>query len=362
MHDRAPSWPGTSALYRLGTSGSLADDQLGERFLDRSDPAASEATFRELIDRNDAKAENPEPDHDDLLAEIERLAETLRRPIVLHYFEGLSTDAIAERLGCPRGTILSRRARALRQDRYRGVMKHLWAIKPGEIQDWGDVQVQVNNRYAPPGQRHRVGGSAIAQRQGRLGIVEERSRLEAVEGAIMPEQETSSSQGTSETGRDKALLSFREFLKVKAKETGGGERRHRRSEWLGAIRRLIDQIREWLPQSDPEEVLDIEPYEVSRTERELGTYDAPALKIQLGAAQVDVLPMTREVPFMAIRGASGEPTEFAGRVDITDGFRKYNLYREVREDNELWQVRDDRNKFTYLDSSSLTEILQDLLS
>jgi len=26
---------------------------------------------------------------------------------------------------------------------------------------------------------------------------------------------------------------------------------------------------------------------------------------------------------MAIRGASGDATEFSGRVDITDGYRKY---------------------------------------
>jgi hypothetical protein len=29
-------------------------------------------------------------------------------------------------------------------DRHRWIMKHQWAINPGEIQDWGDVQVKVN--------------------------------------------------------------------------------------------------------------------------------------------------------------------------------------------------------------------------
>ena len=65
---------------------------------------------------------------------------------------------------------------------------------------------------------------------------------------------------------------------------------------------------------------------------------------------------------MAIRGASGASTEFAGRVDITDGFRKYNLYREIRDGKDLWQIRDDRNRFTDLDAESLGRILQDLLS
>ena len=31
---------------------------------------------------------------------------------MLHYFEGLSTEATAQRLGCPRGTVLSRLSRA----------------------------------------------------------------------------------------------------------------------------------------------------------------------------------------------------------------------------------------------------------
>lgn len=117
----------------------------------------------------------------------------------------------------------------------------------------------------------------------------------------MPDQESPSSPKTSEASGGKPLLSFREFLKTKADETGVKDRHRRRVEWLEAIRRLLDQIRDWLREFDPEGVLDIEPYEVSRTEHDLGTYDAPALKIRLGAGEVSVLPMGRDVPFMAIR-------------------------------------------------------------
>jgi RNA polymerase sigma factor (sigma-70 family) len=53
-----------------------------------------------------------EPDYGALIAEVDRLPERFRVPIVLHYFEGLSTDAIAGRLGCARGTVLSRLSRA----------------------------------------------------------------------------------------------------------------------------------------------------------------------------------------------------------------------------------------------------------
>jgi hypothetical protein len=70
----------------------------------------------------------------------------------------------------------------------------------------------------------------------------------------MPEQETPSSQEASETGAGKALLSFRDFLKTKAKESGIANRRHRRAEWLGALHRVLDQILDWLRQSDPDAI------------------------------------------------------------------------------------------------------------
>jgi len=178
----------------------------------------------------------------------------------------------------------------------------------------------------------------------------------------MPDEEAPSSQKTAKAKAPESPLSFREFLKTKADESGLRDRHRRREEWLGAIKQLLDQIRGWLRDSDPEGLLDIEPYEVARTEKDLGTYDAPALKIRLGAGEIDVLPMGREIPFMAIRGASGDATQFAGRIDITDGFRKYNLFREVRDGNDRWQIKDERNRITYLDSLSFERILQDLLS
>jgi RNA polymerase sigma factor (sigma-70 family) len=67
--------------------------------------------------REDLTAPEPEPDTGPLLAELDRLPERFRAPVILHYFEGLSTEATAQRLGCARGTVLSRLARA--RDRLR---------------------------------------------------------------------------------------------------------------------------------------------------------------------------------------------------------------------------------------------------
>jgi RNA polymerase sigma factor (sigma-70 family) len=51
-------------------------------------------------------------DYGPLFEEIDALPERFRSPVVLHYFEGLSTSAIALHLGCAPGTVLSRLARA----------------------------------------------------------------------------------------------------------------------------------------------------------------------------------------------------------------------------------------------------------
>src|SRR5262249_34364079 len=66
-----------------------------------------------LPDRHeDAPCDEAQPDLAPLIAEVDRLPERFRAPVVLHYLEGLSTEATAQRLGCPRGTVLSRLARA----------------------------------------------------------------------------------------------------------------------------------------------------------------------------------------------------------------------------------------------------------
>ena len=61
--------------------------------------------------RNDRGRARPD-EWAELHEEIARLPGRYREPVVLCYFEGLTSEAAADRLGCPQGTILSRLSRA----------------------------------------------------------------------------------------------------------------------------------------------------------------------------------------------------------------------------------------------------------
>jgi RNA polymerase sigma factor (sigma-70 family) len=83
--------------------------------------ARADAVRRRVRERRSAemkaketeREDRPEPESwPELYAELARLPEKYRAPLVLCYLEGQTTEEAALRLGCPRGTVLSRLARA----------------------------------------------------------------------------------------------------------------------------------------------------------------------------------------------------------------------------------------------------------
>ena len=81
--------------------------------------ARSDAVRRKAVERrgaemravrSDRAADRPES-WTELHEEIARLPQRFREPLVLCYLEGLTTEAVAQRLGCPKGTVLSRLSR-----------------------------------------------------------------------------------------------------------------------------------------------------------------------------------------------------------------------------------------------------------
>jgi hypothetical protein len=117
----------------------------------------------------------------------------------------------------------------------------------------------------------------------------------------------------------------------------------------------------WIQESDPKGLLIIERMELARTEPRLGTYTAPALKISLGDAAVRVVPMGRDVRG-SYRNDEGTERRYEGRVDITDGLRKYVLYRIADEGSQAWIVIGNSGSPKRFDRAQLEAILSDLLS
>lgn len=159
-----------------------------------------------------------------------------------------------------------------------------------------------------------------------------------------------------------ALLSLREFLRSKGAQGSVRERHRLRHEWVAAIHLFMEEVRSWLAEADPDQVLDIEPYTISITEAALGTYDVPALRINLEAAKVDVLPVGRHATIRVPRGGATPGAGSSGRIDLTDGFRSYYCCREPRDDRPRWQLWDERGRSEGFDQGSFARALQDLLS
>jgi hypothetical protein len=156
-------------------------------------------------------------------------------------------------------------------------------------------------------------------------------------------------------------MTFREFLEKQAQQSHHKEGRERREEWITAVGRLIEQMRAWLAESDPASVLDVVLIEMEKAEPGLGIYKIPSLKISLGEAAVQVVPVGRNA--MGIVDAQGDVGMRAeGRVDITDGIRRYILYRTLKDGKEKWYALDERFQAAPLDSTRLEGILQELLS
>ncbi len=81
----------------------------------RADLARRRAYERTAAEMKLDHEASPQESWPELHEEIARLAQRYREVVVLCYLEGMSTDAAALRIGCPKGTVLSRLSRAREQ-------------------------------------------------------------------------------------------------------------------------------------------------------------------------------------------------------------------------------------------------------
>jgi hypothetical protein len=109
-------------------------------------------------------------------------------------------------------------------------------------------------------------------------------------------------------------------------------------EWRTAIERLFVQIREWLKESDPERLIELQEGEEEVRERGLGHYRVPRLDLRAFGKWIGIIPKARRTVGTATPPQKSAPERAEGRVDITDELRRYVLYRFREGGRDVWLI------------------------
>ncbi len=156
---------------------------------------------------------------------------------------------------------------------------------------------------------------------------------------------------------------FKEWLAEQAEFEGSVEQRRQIvEEWKDAVSQLFAQIIKWLAEEDTRHVLTVETGMMHKEEEGLGPYDIAALRINLAARFVEMVPLGRNVVGgIGNRGDLGLRAE--GRVDMRSRTRKFMLYRVATDDGTKWVIVDDDDYVVQdLTKEAFLAALQDLLS
>ena len=133
---------------------------------------------------------------------------------------------------------------------------------------------------------------------------------------------------------------FREFLHHQAEkhqaEANAGKATV--DEWRMAVELLFKQIREWLKESDPKGLIEIEESQEDVKEPGLGRYRVPRLNFRAFGKWIGVIPKARKTVGTAKPPQKSAPQRAEGRVDITDELRRYVLYRFREGDRDVWLI------------------------
>src|SRR5690606_26964190 len=137
-----------------------------------------------------------------------------------------------------------------------------------------------------------------------------------------------------------AMPSLKEFLAERA-ETLRSEQKAaalNRDEWIESVGRLLGQMRDWLKSSDPDGFLHVNSEEFVTNEEGLGEFRLPRLVIQLGTRDVRVEPIARYVAGPHSATGAIHIQRAYGRVDMTDGLRKFMIFRVDKEPQDRWII------------------------
>jgi len=133
------------------------------------------------------------------------------------------------------------------------------------------------------------------------------------------------------------VASLKEFLAGEADKLRNeqSDAMTKRREWIAAVDRLLAQIKDWLQEADPEQILMIQETSHQLRERMIGTYEVHGLSIGVGLREIRVTPVAR---YVAGPMSSTGTIRAHGRVDLTNGFSKYMLFRTDPIADGIWII------------------------
>jgi hypothetical protein len=160
------------------------------------------------------------------------------------------------------------------------------------------------------------------------------------------------------------VKTLKEFLAERAEieRSRADEKRAIQQEWRESLYRLVQQIQEWLVDSDPGHLLEIEESYHELREVNVGVYTAPGLVIRDEAREVRIVPIARMVVGPLLADGGVRMNRAFGRVDMTDGGEKFMLFRSQKDPSDEWVIVDDREYVVRkFDRQSFEEAMQRLL-
>jgi hypothetical protein len=159
------------------------------------------------------------------------------------------------------------------------------------------------------------------------------------------------------------VKTLKEFLAEHAEIERGRakEKKAMQQEWRESLHRLVQQIQEWLRDSDPEHLLEVEETHHDIREFNVGAYTAPGLVIRLEAREVQLIPIARKVVGPLLSGDTISMARAFGRVDLTNGGEKFMIFRS-RMDPEEWMIVEERGYVAKkFDRQAFEDAMQSLL-
>ncbi|HKI17572.1 MAG TPA: hypothetical protein VKA15_06815, partial [Isosphaeraceae bacterium] len=137
----------------------------------------------------------------------------------------------------------------------------------------------------------------------------------------------------------------------------------KRDEWVGAVDRLNQQVREWLTQADPDhKVLEVRERPYQLREEGIGTYEARGLSISVGRREVRVEPIARNIAGPLSATGVIHVNRAYGRVDLSDGLKKFMIFRVEKDPEVRWNIiEQDGFHMQTLDQATFEEAFKSLL-